>query len=81
MGIDYEHQLTKRQRIKLTSDYYPSWENFQDYRLVSDGFWEITLDEAAGLSLKVGMIDRYDSTPNGRKHNDIDYFATLMWKR
>jgi hypothetical protein len=32
------------------------------------------------LSLKTGVVDRYDSTPNGRLPNDITYFVTLMWK-
>ena len=80
-GVDFERQLTARQKVKLTSDYYPSWENYHDFRLVTDAFWEIQLDETVNLSLKLGMISRYDSTPNGLKSNDIDYFATLMWKR
>lgn len=81
MGIDFERQLTARQRVKLTTDYYPSWEAFEDYRLVTDAFWEIQLDQASGLSFKIGAIDRYDSTPNGAVSNDIDYFATLIWSR
>ena len=78
-GIDFERQVTKRQKVKLTSDYYPAWQDYRDYRLITDVSWEILLDEAANLSLKLGAIDRYDSTPNGRQHNDVDYFATLIW--
>ena len=41
---------------------------------------EITvLDEANNLSLKLGVIDRYDSTPSGAKYNDIDYSLLLLW--
>ncbi len=79
-GADFEHGLTKRQKLKLTADYYPAWESFSDYRLVTDAHWEVLLDEATNLSLKIGAIDRYDSTPFGLKPNDIDYFVTLLWK-
>lgn len=80
-GADFEHGLTKRQKLKLTVDYYPAWEDFQKYRIVADASWEVLLDEATNLSLKIGAIDRYDSTPSGdTQANDIDYFATLLWK-
>ena len=77
---DFEHKLTDRQKLKLTSDYYPAWEDFHDYRLVTNAYWEILLDEQTNLSLKLGAVDRYDSTPNGAQPNDIDYFVTLLWK-
>ncbi len=80
LGLDFEHELTARQKVKLTTDYYPAWEDFLDYRLLTNAHWEILLDEETNLSLKMGIIDRYDSTPNGRKHNDFDYFITLLWK-
>ena len=79
-GADFEHCLTKRQKLKLTTDYYPSWEDSDNFRLVSNANWEILLDEATNLSLKIGAVDRYDSTPNGLQHNDIDYYVTLLWK-
>ena len=42
---------------------------------------ELLLDEATNLSLKVGLLDRYDSTPGiGLQENDVDYFITLLWK-
>ena len=79
-GADYIHKLSDRQRLAITSDYYPSWEDFKDYRLVTQASWELLLDEATNLSLKVGILDRYDSTPQGLQPNDFDYFITLLWK-
>lgn len=79
-GADYEHKLSKRQKLSITSDYYPSWEDFRDYRLVTQASWELLLDEETNLSLKVGLLDRYDSTPQGLQPNDLDYFITLLWK-
>lgn len=79
-GADYEHELTKRQKLRIQADYYPSWENYNDYRLVTDASWEILLDEETNLHLKISLIDRYDSTPNGSKPNDLNYAVLLLWK-
>ena len=45
-----------------------------------DAGWEVLLSQAANLSLKIGVVDRYDSTPNGRERNDLNYTALLLWK-
>lgn len=79
-GADYIHKISDRQRLAITSDYYPSWADFTDYRLVTQASWELLLDEETNLSLKIGLLDRYDSTPQGLQHNDLDYFITLLWK-
>lgn len=79
-GADYIHKISDRQRLAITSDYYPSWEDFKDYRLVTQASWELVLDEETNLSLKIGILDRYDSTPGGLEPNDLDYFITLLWK-
>lgn len=79
-GLDFEHQLSDRQRIGTVIDYYPEWSDFANYRLITDAWWELILDQQTNLSLKVGVIDRYDSTPEGREPNDIDYYVTLLWK-
>ena len=81
-GLDYEKQLTKMQKLKATVDYFPSWDNWAtDYRVTTDVSWQIVLDEAANLSLKLGVIDQYDSTPNGAKPNDFAYSFLLLWKK
>jgi len=80
IGLDFSRKLSERQQLTWTSDYYPSWEDFADYRLVSSAAWEIQLDTKPDLRFKIGAIDEYDSTPNGRRPNDINYFLALVWQ-
>jgi hypothetical protein len=79
-GIDFERELNFRQKLVIKVDHYPDWGNWGSYRIVTDAGWEILLDEEANLSLKIGAIDRYDSTPNGRKANDLNYSFVLLFK-
>jgi len=79
-GIEGERQLTNRQKIKAKIDYFPAWEDFTDYRLVSDVSWEILLDGSENLSLKLAATDRYDSTPQGAERNDVYYSLLLLYK-
>jgi putative salt-induced outer membrane protein YdiY len=79
-GVDAERQLTARQKLRARIDYFPAWSNFGDYRLVSDLAWEMLLDGTNNLSLKLAASDRYDSTPQGAKPNDIYYSVLLLRK-
>lgn len=79
-GADYEHQINDRHKLIARIDYFPEWGNFGNYRLVADTAWEYLLDEDGNLSFKLGATDRYDSTPNGRKPNDVNYSALLLYK-
>lgn len=79
-GVDAERQLTARQKLKGMLDYFPSWDNFNDYRIVADVSWEILLDGSENLSLKVAATDRYDSTPQGAEPNDVYYSILLLYK-
>ena len=79
-GADFNHQLTPRQKLSILFDYFPTWDDFSDYRLITNASWEMVLDETSNLSLKLLVIDRYDSTPNGAQPNDVDYALLLLWK-
>ncbi len=79
-GIEAERQITARQKIKGKIDYFPSWEDFTDFRLVADASWEMLLDGTDNLSVKLSATDRYDSTPQGAVANDIYYAALLLYK-
>jgi hypothetical protein len=79
-GFDLSHKFDERQKISLTSDYYPSLEDyFGDYRINTTASWEIVVSKAWGLSAKLSVIDRYDNTPQGRRPNDINYAALMLW--
>lgn len=78
---DMTHQLTERQKLTAAVEYYPSFKNFDEYRIVARAGWEILIDPEVNMMLKIGVEDRYDSEPGeGFKKNDIDYFATIGWK-
>jgi putative salt-induced outer membrane protein YdiY len=79
-GGDYEHQWNKRNKWIARIDYFPEWADFGNYRIVSDVSWELLWDEIGNLSLKVGAMDRYDSTPGGRQPNDVTYSMLLLYK-
>lgn len=78
-GLDYKHSFTKRQSLTASTEYFPDWTNFGDFRLNSKVHWKIDIDDESNLSLKVGIIDRYDSTPHGAEPNDLDYSVMLLW--
>ena len=50
-----------------------------DFRLNTQGSWEMAVAPDWGLSLKLSIIDRYDSTPHGAKPNDLDYSTLVIW--
>lgn len=78
-GMEYDHEITKAQRLYAKLDYFPEWEDFSRYRVVADVGWEIDLDQPSNMSLKFSVIDRYDSTPNGADPNEINYSVLLIW--
>lgn len=78
-GLEYDHELTETQRLTAKMDYFPEWEDFDRYRVVTDIGWEIDLDKPGNMSLKFSIIDRYDSTPNGADPNEINYSVLLIW--
>jgi len=79
-GLEWDHQLTKRQKLKAKIDYFPVWTDFNDYRLVTDLAWETLLDSSDNLSLRLAVTDRYDSTPQGAEPNDFYYSMLLLYK-
>ncbi len=79
-GGDFEWCITDSQKLSTTVDYYPEWSEFTDFRINTNAGWEIALDGPMDISLKLAVIDRYDSTPNGRKHNDLSTALLVIWK-
>jgi putative salt-induced outer membrane protein YdiY len=78
-GGELKHKFNPTHSILAKVDYFPTITQWSDYRLNSQASWEIALSAAWGLSLKLSVIDRYDSTPQGARPNDLDYSTLLLW--
>jgi hypothetical protein len=78
-GLEWRRTIDARQKITLKSDYFPTWDDFSDYRLNTQADWEFAIQPAWNLSLKLSAISRYDATPNGAKPHDLNYAALLLW--
>ncbi len=79
-GVELDHKLTSRQKLRATAEYYPEWGDFNKYRIRADAGWEVLLDEATNMSLKLGVINRYDTRDSGPRPNALDYTLLLLWK-
>lgn len=81
LGFDYDQRLTQRQRLLATVDVYPDLGHFGQYRVRARAAYECLLcPDWGGLTLRLGIQDRYDTNPGQAKRNDFDYFTTLMLK-
>jgi hypothetical protein len=86
VGLDVEHKFSDRQKVTLSAEGFPDVDNVSHYRVQAKGAFEILVDPAWNLTLKLGAQDRYDSSPQSAnptkpvKRNDVEYFAVLLWK-
>lgn len=79
-GLDFEHRISERHKFTASAEYTPDMTGMNDFRLRSRASWEALIDKEMNLSLKLSVLDRYDSTPNGARPNDLDYSAVLLWR-
>ncbi len=80
LGLDFERQITERQKFTATVEYIPSLQHFERYRLRAKADWELLVDPEMQMSLKIGVEDEYNSDPAGDdKRNDFRYYALLAW--
>lgn len=80
LGLDFAHTFKEGHKLFANADYYPSLDEFPAYRAVAQAGYEILLSKENNLVLKLGLQDRYDSTPGvGFRRNDLEYFVTLSF--
>jgi hypothetical protein len=80
LGFDFNHRFTDRQAFVSTVDVYPNLSQLGQYRVRARAGYEIVVDPKHGMVLRLGVQDRYDSSPGRSHRNDLNYFATLLFK-
>jgi len=77
-ALDFSHRITDAQSIVVNAEYFPSLDNFDQYRTRTRAYYEIRLSDKTNLNLRFGVEHRYDTDPGRREHNDLDYAATFV---
>jgi len=77
-NLEWTYKINSFQKFYVKVDYFPAIEEFSDFRLNAKAEWETVLSADWGLSMKLSVIDRYDSTPGGAKANDINYSLLML---
>jgi hypothetical protein len=79
-GVQLERHISKRQKLLGVVEYAADVGDFDRYRIRTQAAWEMLLDQDKNLSLRVGVLDWYNSMPNINRPNELDYALMVMWK-
>ena len=79
-GLNLERKINKRQKFLGSMEYAPNVTEYTRYRVRTQAAWEVLLDEDMNLSMRMGVLERYNSMPTTARQNDLDYALTLLWK-
>jgi hypothetical protein len=76
-GTDVTWTISDRQSLVANIDYYPRIDKWGQFRVRARAAYQIVIDPEYGVTLRLGVQDRYDSDPGPARRNDLTYFATL----
>ena len=72
-------KLTDSQTLTGSATYYPDLGEMGQFRTLAKLEWQVLLNHADGLSLKLGLEDEYESHTDGDSiHNDLKYYGSLV---
>jgi len=80
LGMDFNYRFSTRQAWLSSVDVYPNLSQIGQYRVRARAGYEIVIAPEHGLVLRLGMQDRYDTLPGQSRRNDLNYFATLLFR-
>jgi putative salt-induced outer membrane protein YdiY len=80
VGFDYEQTIFGGHKLTAGVDYFPEFENFSRYRILSELAWEAQLSQPENISLKIAATNRYDADPADTEQSVLNYSVLLMWK-
>lgn len=80
IGVETRWKINETQRIAFANSLYPSLEDMGEYRNLTSVDWILDLNTLAGIALRLGLTNEYDSeTESGINKNDFKYTVSLSW--
>lgn len=80
IGVEGKWNVRPGHAFEFKNTLFPDLGEFGEYRNLTTLGYVIELDQAQGLSLKFGLENEYESeTGDDSKHNDLSYFAALVF--
>ena len=77
-AIDYRKQINDRLAFAASAEYLPMVNDLTDARLRGTADLEVKLNEEGNWLMKIGIEDKYDSSPGDADHNDFFYGASIV---
>ncbi|MFH0909456.1 MAG: DUF481 domain-containing protein [bacterium] len=75
----YERKLSDTSKVWESVEYLPRFDDFNDYLLNAEVGVEAAMNSS--LSLRLVVVDKYDSTPApGKKENDVTVTGSLVYR-
>jgi len=78
VAADYSKKINDRVAFTASAEYLPMIDDLADARLRGVAAMEIKLNKDGNWLMKLGVEDKYDSTPGDAKHNDFYYGISLV---
>ncbi len=78
-GAEGTWTISARQELGFSSVFYPDFDDFGEFRVVSSLDWSLLLDNDLDLSLTAGFRHEHQSKVSAdRRHNDYRFFVGLQ---
>jgi putative salt-induced outer membrane protein YdiY len=78
LGADFAWTINDRSKFFVNLDTYWLLDEIPDYRAFLKAGYSIVVDEKSGMTLSLGIEDRYDASPGeGKNRNDLNYFLLM----
>ena len=80
LGLDVDWRINSHQSMTFANTLYPNLSESGEFRNLTELNWTYDLDRDAGLGLKIGVSNEYDSLAgNAVEKNDFQYTGSLVW--
>ena len=80
LGFQFEHQLSRRNKILGGVEYAHDITEFGRYRVRTQAAWEVLLATDKNVSLRTGIMESSNRASGGEQGKTLDYNLDVNWR-